>query len=249
MERPVEVAFFERGELRSVHTLAPGEERRTAFLAGMCGAGLVLLAMLGAAALVNRMHWVVHAPTFFVSWLGVAATVGWSLIHRTSQRARRFSLGADIESDAFAMVDVDLVRRRGDDYELGLVQGMSGILESGRSTMPIEALTGASTVRVLVPREGQARIDFGLCTFVVRRVRETKRAWRGGSLLRGLGRLVQTVGAGVPVAAFATFLASMPAALSVAETDLRRVVPVRQDASVAESLEQAVADRVWLTRE
>ena len=70
MERPVVVALLDRGELQSVRTLSPERERSAALWAAAGGAGLVLAAMALAAGLVKGFGLVVHAPTFFLSWLG-----------------------------------------------------------------------------------------------------------------------------------------------------------------------------------
>jgi hypothetical protein len=226
MERPVEVSLFERGELRSVTTFAPANERRAAVVAGSVATSLVLTAMLLATAFLGWLDLVVHGPTFFASWFGVAAFAGWFSYRRTRRRARRFRLGADIEADAFAMIDVDLIRRARSDYEIGLVAGMSGILQSGRSTLPIEALTGRTVVRVPVPREGKVHIDFGLASFVIRRLAAAGQKERVGHTgLHGwnrssMRRVVETAAAAIPVAALATLLASIPAGTAVAEGNL-----------------------------
>src|SRR3989442_1698923 len=75
VERPVEVAVFQRGELQALRTLSPRRERRMAILAASSSAAVVLLAMAATAALVSSMGLIVHAPTFLVSWLGVAGGV------------------------------------------------------------------------------------------------------------------------------------------------------------------------------
>src|SRR5688572_11911601 len=101
--------------------MSPGRERWAAILAATTGATLVLGAMIGAAASLAALRFVVHAPTFFVSWLGVAGAVGYVSARWVRARLRSYRLGADIEADAFAMAEVELLRRAGGDYELGLV--------------------------------------------------------------------------------------------------------------------------------
>jgi hypothetical protein len=232
VERPVEVTVFQRGELQGLRILSPRRERRAAVLAACSTAAVVVLAMAATAVLVSSFGLVVHGPTFLVSWLGVATGVAALSARRTRQRSRRYSLGAQIDADAFGAVDVDLVRRarRGDDYDLGLVPGMAGSFEHGRSPLPIEALTRTGPVRVPLPADGKVCVEFGPSTFVIRRredVVEAPVAWVE-SVRRAFGtarRFVPLAGMGVPVAALATFVGAVPAALAVTDADMRSSIP------------------------
>jgi hypothetical protein len=233
VERPVEVAVFQRGELQALRTLSPRQERRTAALAAIGSSAVVLLAMAVTAALVSALGLVSHAPTFLISWLGVAAGVGWLSSRRARERARRFALGANIEADSFGAVEVDLVRRVGrrDDYDLGLVPGMTGSFDQARSPLPIESLTRTGAVRVPLPAEGKVCIEYGNATFVVRRRPETTEALPFVERLRrGLGaarRFVPLAGMAVPVAAIATMLGAVPAAMAVSDADMRSSIDDR----------------------
>ena len=231
MERPVVVAVFDRGELQSVRTLSPERERSAALLAGAGGAVLVLLAMALAAAFVKGFGLVVHAPTFFLSWLGVAAAVGVASARWVRARVGRYRLGADMEADAFAMADVDLVRRVGDDYEVGLCPGMTGAVEHGRSTTPLEAFTRQGAVSFPLPNEGKVRVEIGNATFVVTRRRLAARqpipmsermSWLASGAIR---KLVRAAALGTPIAALATLLGSVPAALAVTDFEARWAIP------------------------
>jgi hypothetical protein len=211
--------------------LSPERERWAAGLAGAAGAGLVVAAMAGAAALVSALGLVVHAPTFFVAWLGVAGAVGLVSARRVRARVGRYRLGADIEADAFAMAELDLVRRAGGDYDIGIVPGMSGSVEAGRSCMPLEALSGRGAVRVPLPRDGKVRVDFGSSTFVIARRTEVPHegapfrdgvGWLGAGTLR---RLVRAAALGTPAAIFATLFGSVPAALAMTDADGRWAIP------------------------
>jgi hypothetical protein len=83
VQRAVEVASFHQNELRAVTTLSPEAERRAAVLTAAGTAGVVLAAMIAGAVLVSLRGTVVHAPTFLVAWLGVAAAVAsWRLAVR-----------------------------------------------------------------------------------------------------------------------------------------------------------------------
>jgi hypothetical protein len=234
VERPVEVTVFQRGELQGLRILSPRRERRAAAIAAGCTAAVVMVAMAATAVLVSFFGLVVHAPTFLVSWLGVTAGVAALSARRTRERQRRYALGAQIDADAFGAVDVDLVRRvgRGDDYDLGLVPGMSGVFEHGRSPLPVESLTRTGPVRVPLPAEGKVCVEFGPSTFVIRRrgdVAEPPLPF-GESVRRALTtarRFVPLAGMGVPVAAMATFLGAVPAAMAVSDADMRSSIPDR----------------------
>jgi hypothetical protein len=231
VEQPVEVAVFERGELRSVRTMSPERERRAALLGGFSGAALVLMAMAAAAGLLWASDQVVHAPKFLLAWFSVAGVVGVASARRAAGRMGRYRLGADIEADAFAMADLDLVRRSGGDYELALLPGMSGAVEAGRSSLPLEALTGRGAVRLPMPAEGRVRIDFGPSTFVIARGGEVPcvgAPFRGRTrwLTAGLARqLLRAAALGTPIAALATFFGSVPAAMAVTDHDARWAIP------------------------
>jgi hypothetical protein len=205
-----------------------------AALAAVSSAAVVLVAMAVTAALVSAMGMVSHAPTFLVSWLGVASGVAWLSARKARERSRRFALGAHIDADSFGAVDVDLVRRvgRGDDYDLGLVPGMTGAFDHGRSPMPIESLTRTGAVRVPLPADGKVCIEFGPATFVVRRRPEVPEAAIPlvERLRRGLGaarRFVPLAGMGVPVATIATMLGAVPAAMAVSDADMRSSISDR----------------------
>jgi hypothetical protein len=234
MERPVEVAVFQRGELSGLRILSPGRERWASALAATSTAVMVLLAMGATAVVVSCLDLVVHGPTFLVSWLGVAGGVAALSARRARERTRRFALGAQIDSDAFGPVDVDLVRRvgRGDDYDVGLVPGMAGSFEHGRSPLPIEALTRSGAVRVPLPIQGKVCVEFGPSTFVIRRRNEAVEAplpWgqRLSRTLQTARRFIPLAGVGVPVAAMATFLGAVPAAMAVSDADMRSTIPDR----------------------
>jgi hypothetical protein len=231
VERPIVVAVFDRGELKSVRALSPERERWAATVAGVASAGLVLGGMAAAAALLHWMDLVVHGPTFFLSWVGVAAAVAIVTARWARNRAGRYRLGADIDADAFAMHSVDFVRRAGSDYEVGLLPGMSGSIEQGGRSLPLEALTRKGAVHLPLPATGKVRLEAGHITFVIAR-RSLGGAERGGwrdsvdwLAERIAQRLVRAAALGTPVAALVTMLGAVPAAMAVTENDVRWKIP------------------------
>ena len=232
MERPVEVAVFHRGEMQSLRILSPRQERRLAAVAAASTAAVVLAAMIATAGLLSSAGRIAHAPIFFLCWLGVAVGVAMVAARRARQRSRRYTLGVSIEADSFGATEVDLVRRVGrrDDYDLGLVPGMSGAFELGRSPLPIETLTRNGAVRVPLPPDAKVCIEYGPATFVIRRRNEVieppvgvvERARRGLAAAR---RFVPLAGGAVPLAALATFLGTVPAAMAVSDKDMASSIP------------------------
>jgi hypothetical protein len=75
-----------------------------------------------------------------------------------------------MENDAFATLSVELVRpRRGGGYELGLVYGMTGVIEEPGSLRPVEGVTRRDAIVWLPIVPGQlARIELEQTTFMVR---------------------------------------------------------------------------------
>lgn len=234
MERPVEVAMFQRGELQSVRTLSLRQERRAAALAGATAAGVVVLAMLLTMAIVGTLGAVVHLPTFLLSWLAAAAVVGAMAARRARTKARGYEVGVRIDADAFGPSEVELVRRlgRNDDYDIGLVPGMTGTFDQGRAPLSIEGLLRQGAVRVPLPADGRVRIEFGSATFVIGRsaaVPAAPMAWRERMtvVVAGARRFAPVAAKGIPVAALATLLGSVPKVMAVSEADMQSPIPLR----------------------
>jgi hypothetical protein len=211
-----------------VRTLSQRRERTAAWLAGALGAGFVLACMATVMAGVATVQRVVHAPTFFTFWTLAAATVATLCATWARRRCQRYRIGVDMEADAFSPEEVDLVRRNGEDYDLGLVPGMSGTLDGGRAGVPIEALTSRGPIRVPLPADGTVRIELGRTTFVVGRTAvDPVRVWPLLARLVGSGgpasrRVVRMAGLGVAAATFASALVTVPSVSAVADAELRR---------------------------
>lgn len=218
MERPVEVAVFQGGQLQTLRTLSPRLEWRAAALAGTSSAVMVLVAMAVTGILVSALGLVVHTPTFVVSWFGVALGVAVLSVRHARTRARRYALGVRIDSDSFGAVDVDLVRRVGnsEEYDIGLVPGMTGVFEHGRTPLPVESLTRNGPVRIGLPPEGHVYVEYGPTTFVISRRSEVVEpqasfAEQWARTITAARRLMPLAALGVPVAALATLLGAVPA--------------------------------------
>jgi hypothetical protein len=190
-------------------------------LAAGTGGTLVLLVMLAVAAVVTGFHQVVHAPTFFVVWLAAAALVGGIFSHWARRRLGRYRLGADIEADAFAMADIDLIRRAGDDYEIGLCLGMTGAFEHRHSALPVEGFVRTQPVYLPLPAAGRVRVEVGTSTFIISRKAAGSggafplREWMAWLATGPMRRLLRGVGMATPVAIAVTMLGAVPEAYAV----------------------------------
>ena len=230
MERVVEVASFHQNELQKVKTLSPSKERAAALLAASGAVGLVLAAMVAGTLLLNLKRSVVHTPTFLFAWIGVAAVVAAVAARRATDRARRYVMGAALDADAFGSLEIDLVRRGAGGYELGLLPGMTGIMENGRSPLPIESLVAAGPACLPLPEQGRVWIHLGPSTWVLRLAtqRPVRSSWKDRMLagLASLRRSAPIALAGLPVAVLATVLGSAPAVMALGEKDMASSIPL-----------------------
>lgn len=234
MDHPVEVASFHRGELQSIRLLSLQEERRAVWVATVVVAGIVAAAMFASLGVARAAGLVLHAPTFFVSWGAVAGFIAWVAMRRVRSRVRRYRIGAEVDADAFAAVDADLVQRgsaRGS-FHLQLAPGMSGVIETARSRIPVEALIeGRCVTAVPVPADGSARVEIGPSTFVIRPASHTEAPSLGSEATlmvlaqAAVGRLSRLAAGGIPLAVLATLFASTPRALAVSESEMRSAIP------------------------
>lgn len=231
MERAVEVASFHQNELRAVTTLSPETERRAAVLTAAGTAGVILAAMIAGAVLLSLRRTVVHAPTFLVAWLGAAAVVAVLAARRAAGRARRYVVGAALDADCFGSSEVDLVRRGAAGYELTLVPGMTGIIEAGRSPLPVESLVASGPTRLALPLDGRVWIRLGPANWVLRHLAHplegpafpwSERMARGWASLR---RSMPMVAAALPIAVLATLFGSTPAATALGDKEMRSLIP------------------------
>lgn len=220
MERPIEVVALDRGKLQSVRTMSRARERAAAIVGAGIGAAVVLAAMLATMGLVTLAGLVVHAAVFFACWSVVAAAVAFACGRRAAERWRRYRLGPHVEADAFAMIDVELVRRGDHGYELSVVPGMSGAVEGGRADLPLEVFARPGGGRLPLPPAGRVRVELGAATFIITRTdepppassyREGARALVGGATRR----FARLAAAAIPFAALPSLLGAVPDALAV----------------------------------
>lgn len=224
MKYTVEVAHLVNGDVVSVRRLSLRRERQGA----LAGVALVAVAYLAAMAAVFVLARIlgrgVYAPEFFAMWAAVAGVVSISAYRRVSRRLRRYELGASLEADAFAPVDVDLVRRAGERFELTVVPGMHGFIDGGRSPMALEALIDGRAQTLNLDGGARAEVHIGDATFVIHS--QPERVTTRPEIPGGLWRLVSRTGSlGAQLALAGSLLAIIPRAVTIDDRAGRALRP------------------------
>jgi len=223
MKYTVELARLVSGDVVSVRTLSLRRERQGALM----GIGILAVAYLAAMSAVFLMARLlgrgVYAPEFFALWAAVAGVVSFAAYRRIARRLGSYQLGASLEADAFAPVDVDLVRRSGERFDLTVVPGMHGFIDGGRSPMALEALIDGKTRTLNLDGGARAEVHVGDATFVVQS--QAEKVSRPESPGR-LWRLVSRSGSlGAQVALAASLLAIVPRAVTIDDKTARGQSP------------------------
>ncbi|MES1205147.1 MAG: hypothetical protein ABUS79_04345 [Pseudomonadota bacterium] len=231
MKYVVEVAHLVNGDLLSVRRLSAGRERRGAWLAVLCVLCANLAAMTLAVAVVRATGRALFAPWFAGVWAVAFCATTAVAVAIVRRRLRRYVLGSRLECDAFASMDVDLVRRVGNRFDLTLDPGMRGHIESGRAPLPVEALV-ADGRRILTLEDGaSAQLSVGTSTFVVRSRAAANQS--GGVVAdnvvdraRDLVRLFSRAAAvGVQLAFVGTLFCAVPSGATIGDRAAHLVAP------------------------
>lgn len=139
----VEVSRLEGGVRGETRVLSLSGERRAGRRVAAIAAGVLLATLVAVLALMHALHRVVFAPQLVAAAGLVWAFFTTKVVRAAQGRARQVVLGPEMTADGFAPTKVALVRRAEravDVYELGVVHGMSGEIQDGRASQPIEAL-------------------------------------------------------------------------------------------------------------
>jgi hypothetical protein len=224
MNHVIEVAHLVSGELVSVRRLSRSRERAGGTAAAAAVVAGACLLMMGAALLVWATGRAVFVPKFLVIWVLAAGAVASFAVRVVRQRLSRYVIGSSLGADAFASAEVELVRRRGDAFELTVLPGMTGQVESGRAPIPIEALTGASQRTLNLEPGATAELSIGQSTFVVRS--RTGTPIGEGAFTRDLFKLFSPAAAlGVQVALLGTILSAVPTGQTIGDRPAHLVSP------------------------
>ncbi|MDB4982362.1 MAG: hypothetical protein JWM82_3114 [Myxococcales bacterium] len=225
MKQSVQIAHLVNGETLSVRILSPRNERRAAALSAFAVLSVTLTAGTLLALGLLAGHRIIHGPVFVALWgaLGVALTL--LAAARARRRAGHYTIGLDLDDDAFSPLPITLVRRRGQQYELAVAPGMSGIIEgaataSGQRTRPVD---GMGRAHVALGDGVHAEIAIGKTTFAIRGL-----ASEGARVALSPGFCrphVRRALAPIQLAALATFFCTVPAGALLGEHDMRSAIP------------------------
>ena len=224
MKYTVEVAHLVNGAVVSVRRLSLRRERQGALMGVALVAGAYVAAMAAVSILARILGRGVYAPQFFAIWALVGAVVSVTAYRRVARRLGRYQLGSSLNADAFAPVDVDLVRRVGERFELTVVPGMHGSIDGGRSPMAIEAMIEGKAQTLNLGGGARANVHVGDATFVIHSQAEKTTA--RPELPGGLWRLVSRGGSlGAQIALAASLLAIIPRAVTIDDRACRALGP------------------------
>jgi hypothetical protein len=225
VKQSVQVAHLVNGETLSVRILSPRNERRAAALAGLSVLALTVTVgtLLALGLLVG--HRIIHAPVFVALWsaLGVALTLVAAA--RARRRAGRYTIGLDLDDDAFSPVPISLVRRRRRRYELALAPGMSGIIEEGATAVGQRTSTvdGLGRARIPLAEGAHAEIAIAKTTFAIQGLpADGSRVALSPGFCRPFVRRALVP---IQLAAVATFFCTVPAGALLGEHDMRSAIP------------------------
>jgi hypothetical protein len=224
MNYVVEVVHMLNGDLVAARRLSASRERAGAFSAILAVGFLSVAVMVVAAMGVRVLGHSIYAPWFVSTWAATAVALSVLASLTVRRRVGRYVLGSKLDADAYAPANVDLVRRAGNRFELTLVPGMSGHIETGRVPMPIEALV-ADKPRVILLGEGAtAQLSMGASTFVVRSRPEgaTREVWFSREFF---GLFSRAAVLGVQLAAVASLFAVVPKGETIGDRAARLVAP------------------------
>ena len=229
MKYTVEVAHLVNGDVVSVRRLSLRRERRGALAGVALIIGLDIAVMAGVFALARALGRGVYAPEFFASWAVVCAVVSVVAYRNVPRRLARYQVGSSLDADAFAPMDVDLVRRAGQRFDLTVVPGIHGFIDSGRSPMALEALLSADGKRQTISLDGgtRAEVHVGDATFAIRsELVEEEKITSRPEIPAGVRRFVAGAGMlGAQIALVASLLAVIPRTVTIDDRACRAQAP------------------------
>jgi len=216
MKYTVEVAHLVNGDVVSVRRLSLKRERHGALRGVVLVTAAYVAAMAGVFVIARALGRGVYAPEFFALWGAAGTAASITAYLRVSRRLRRYRLGSSLDADAFAPVEVDLVRRAGDRFDLTVVPGMHGYIDSGRSPIALEALIEGKPHTLSLDGGARAEVQVGDATFAVRS--QPEEAPARPEIPRGFWRLFsRTAVFGAELALVASLFAVIPRAVTIDE--------------------------------
>jgi hypothetical protein len=224
MKYVVEVAHLVGGDLVSARTLSARRERLGALSAVMVVCFVTTIAMVVGTVCARLLGRALYAPSFIALWGAMAVVASVLAAAAVRRRLRRYVLGVRLDADAFSAIDADLVRRRADRFELTVIPGMEGHVESGRAPIPIEALVTNRPRKLTLDEGATVELSLGASTFVVRSRVGTDPA-RIGVSREQFNLFSRILVAGVQVALIGSVLCVVPSGQTIGDRAAHLVAP------------------------
>jgi hypothetical protein len=228
VKQVVEIAHLVNGDLISLSRLSARRERMGALTAAVCAGAISLGVMAVCAIAIQAFGRAIYAPWFVALWGVTAVAVSMTAVTIVRRRLRRYVLGSRLDADAFAPVDMDLVRRCGPRFDVTIVPGMKGHVEGGRAPLPLEALVADRPRTLTLGENATVELSLGSSTFVVRSRGEAPARGRleGVSVSRDFFRLFSRVlVGGLQVAVVGSLLCAVPSGRTIGERAAHLVAP------------------------
>ncbi len=225
MKQSVQIAHLVNGETLSVRILSPQNERRAAARAALVVLSVTLAAGTLLALGLLAGHRIIHGPVFVALWSALGIVLTLAAAARARRRAGHYTIGLDLDDDAFSPLPITLVRRRGQRYELAIAPGMSGIIEDAATAagQRTRAIDGMGRARVALADGVHAEIAIAKTTFAIRGL-----ASEGARIALSSGfcrPFVRRALVPIQLAALATFFCTVPAGALLGEHDMRSAIP------------------------
>ncbi|HEX3696991.1 MAG TPA: hypothetical protein VH374_16560 [Polyangia bacterium] len=129
----VEVAQVVNGQVASVKVLSKRRQRWQMVVAASFTLSVFLAALALNTLVFIAFHRVVFGPVYLSLWGTIAFLAAFLAARRARDRSRRYVVGARIDDDAFAPINLDLVSGERGGVGLTVAPGMTGSLFGGRA--------------------------------------------------------------------------------------------------------------------
>lgn len=223
----VEIAYLVGGEVLSTRHLSVRGERRAAFMTACAVAAVTIAASAAVMLALVAAHRVVYGTAYVGVWFVVGLGAALVAAHRARERARRYTVGARIDDDAFSGAPAALVRRTQSGYRLQIPQGFTAELRSSaQPALQLDGEAGRDATDVALSPGMEAELRLGAAMFVIRCEEDNVGAARTAALPSGVSRrLVRRAFLPLELAALASILCAVPVGAELGEADMKSAIP------------------------
>jgi hypothetical protein len=227
-QQSVDIAYLMGGEVLSSRRLSPRGEWRAAASTFASVAALSIAAGGVVALALMAAHRIVYGTAYLALWLLVGAGAASLAAFRARQRARRYTVGASINDDAFAGAPAALVRRTRGGYRVRIAQGFTGQIRGGvRTALHVDGDTAAEATDVALAPGTEVELRLGAATFIIRSLASdgAERGAAPGLPPGAARRFVRQAFLPLELAALASVLCAVPVGAQICEADMKSAIP------------------------